>query len=418
MPRHYVVINENVPHCYHGGGGITAYSAILSMLEKGEKVSLLALSSGGPAGGKSAEQHIGHLQDLGAEVTVLPDEEAGGSPNLYRRIFPEPDNCFSGLKKRGVVRDYLLRERPNAIFMYHWNAVASAYGMKDFPKLGIVGDPIHLPILFRGEFYKHYNYNKSILRSMARYVENIINKRTISFLKKRMKMFLSDCEKRGAFAAHHAKMLEDLGAGQCQYYRTPVLDPLPYKKSVKRSTRFKISHIGILKGIATLSGIELLARDILPRLSERLHEGSFEIHIIGGHYEEVPDELKRMLNHPSVKIRGPVYPADEEFLSSDIMLVPTPIELGIRVRIINSFSFGSCVVAHKSNTLGIPELIHGENCLLGDDGKSLADCCVKLYENRGLREKLGEHARSTYKKYFSPSSAGSAISETLENISK
>ena len=99
---------------------------------------------------------------------------------------------------------------------------------------------------------------------------------------------------------------------------------------------------------------------------------NFEVHIVGGFFETLPVKLKLSLTKSNIFIKGQVNPINDEINSADIFLVPTPIELGIRVRIITGFSFGSLIVAHTANKAGIPELEHGHNCLLSDNPKGLA----------------------------------------------
>ena len=231
-----------------------------------------------------------------------------------------------------------------------------------------------------------------------------------------MSKLLRSCDESGSFAAHHAKMFREMGIDNHSHFRTPTPDPLYGGAQKKQGTKFKIMHIGHLRGTATLSGIELVALNILPRLKKELPHDSFEIHLVGDYFESLPDDLKARLTDPAVKIRGQISPCDDEFLSAHISLVPTPIELGIRVRIITSFSFGACIVAHTANKAGIPEMEHEENCLLGDDGNSLADHCISIFSDPKKRIALETASRKTYDTFFSQKIAGRAIAEKLGAI--
>src|ERR687890_651883 len=85
-----------------------------------------------------------------------------------------------------------------------------------------------------------------------------------------------------------------------------------------------------------------------------------------------PPELARLLDRPSVHLLGHVDEAGAEFRRAHVLLVPNSISLGIRVRIVTALSHGTCVVTHRANTLGIPELEHGTNALVGASGAELA----------------------------------------------
>jgi len=416
MGKYFVVITDSVPHCFHGGGGITAYAAVNAMAKAGYKVTVLALSHTLFTSGKTEQELIGVLQNRGIEVIIAPSECQRNIHvlNLKRMKFSWK-RFFPGINSCDFVSKFLQKRKPDAVFMYHWNSIASTYGIKDYPKLGVVGDPVHLPYLFRKEFDSRYaKHNRFSLSVMK---ENLIEKYRLSLLMTGMREVLLDCDARGAFAAHHAKMLEEIGIKDCLYFRTPVMDPFEEISSIRKKTPvLKILHIGYLGGIATLSGIELLTTDIFPVLTKRLPENSFEIHIVGNGYENVPERLKKMLLQKNIIIKKGIYPPHEEFLSSHVVLVPTPIELGIRVRIITALSYASCVVAHRANHLGIPELEDGVNCLLGKTGKEIAEHCISLYHNNKRREEISINARGAFEKYFSIESAGRLIVERMEKL--
>ena len=145
-------------------------------------------------------------------------------------------------------------------------------------------------------------------------------------------------------------------------------------------------------------------------------EGSWEFHLVGGFFDTMPMPLQDRLKQFKVKIRGQISPPDDEFFSSHVVLVPTPIELGIRVRIVTAFSFGSCVVAHVANKRGIPELEDSKNCLLGNSGEELAQACRRALVDTELRHMLEAGARNTYESSFSLAKAGGDIARSLEEL--
>ncbi len=111
--------------------------------------------------------------------------------------------------------------------------------------------------------------------------------------------------------------------------------------------------------------------------------------------------LKKELNRYNwIKQIGFVDEIQNEFLSSAIILVPTPIPLGFRVRIAEAFSYGCFVIAHKNNALGMPELINGENVILADSGQEFTRA-IKLYlETQIYDVLLAEQARKTFEEKY------------------
>jgi glycosyltransferase involved in cell wall biosynthesis len=178
--------------------------------------------------------------------------------------------------------------------------------------------------------------------------------------------------------------------------------------------KLRVLLLGDLVGTATTTGLDLLARKTLPRLEELLGPNGFELRLVGR--GEPSSGLARLLDRQSVRRVGPVEPADAEFLSCDVLLVPTPVTLGIRVRIIMGLAYGCCIVAHQANSAGISELVHGENCLLSSTGVGLAEDTARVGLDEALRRRLQVGARGTYERFFSTEAAASPIVRKLEEL--
>ena len=192
-----------------------------------------------------------------------------------------------------------------------------------------------------------------------------------------MRSILSSMDLSFAFAAHHAEELSELSTNKCHYIQTPMpLETLHDNHSIKKSDTFSIILLGHMFGIATRLGMEYFIYDIYPELKNLFSsEENFSIKIIGDGMDSLPKELISEFNKKEIKFLGPVEDLDSILYKSDILLVPIPVDLGIRVRILTSFSKKLPVVCHESNSKGIPELKDGINCLMSDDAKDLAEKC-------------------------------------------
>lgn len=212
----------------------------------------------------------------------------------------------------GEIKATLHKINPHVLVMYHWEGISAVHGIRSFPKLGVVGDSVHLPYLYRQDFQMRCRNRDYLVDVIRRKYMN----RLVKYQKKYMRELLLDCDKCGAFAHHHAQMFRDWEI-PCEYYRTPVPDPfLNGKRQRSLPLKPKLLLLGHLKGIATLSGIDFFAREIFPLLLKRLCEDGFEIHIVGGFFETLPQQLRKLLTHPAVMVRGHISPVDGEFLTS------------------------------------------------------------------------------------------------------
>ena len=115
-------------------------------------------------------------------------------------------------------------------------------------------------------------------------------------------------------------------------------------------------------------------------------------------------------------LRGYVEDIDLEFFTADVFLVPMPITLGFRSRVITAFSYGVCGVIHAANQAGLPELVHEENALIARTGKGLVSQIARAVSDTALADRIRRRARETYESLWTEEIAGGAIADELEAI--
>jgi glycosyltransferase involved in cell wall biosynthesis len=362
------------------------------------------------------EERAERVRALGAEVTRIRSDSTGyfrglgrtPAERLRRSVSPLDEELFPHLVDGPAVREAVEASGADVAFVYHHEMLAASRGLA-IPRLAAVGDPPHLSALhrFRAELpdpraLRRLNRLQSQLRRQPRLFVELLN----------------ECAGAGAFAAHHAAWLRARGVRHCEYLRTPVPDPTGPEwreaRELHAVERPRILLLGHMKGVVTLEGLQTFATEILPRLERELGSDGFDVRIAGGY--DPPQDLADALDRPSVRLLGHVEEPSEEFLSAHAMLVPNSITLGIRVRIVTGFSFGSCIVSHRANTLGIPELEHGVNALIADDAEGLANGVLHAVRDASLRRRLEAGSRATYERAFTPAVAAGRIEAKLRAI--
>ena len=339
---------------------------------------------------------------------ITPDEAEEKAKNI---LDPDMQKYFTWAKLSSDVLGKLEKLPPDVIFCNHFDALSAAYPTTSAPVMAWVGDLCHLPI-----YYSWRSEKPSFQKYLIGGSRQILYNRTY---KKLMLQMLEKCAKRGAFAAHYADWIRRRnGFSDTLYLRTPAHDPLgeswEKEKQEKESASPFILIIGDIGTTSTSYGIEYIFKDVIPRLDREYGADGYKLHLVGGGKPQ--KNLEFAFNHPAIVLRGRVVPAEPEFLHSNVLLVPTPINLGIRVRVITAFSLASCVVAHTANAEGVPEMKHEENCLLADSGPGLAKQVVRALKEPSLRKRLGQNARITYENYFSEQVAGERIVKEMEKI--
>lgn len=312
-------------------------------------------------------------------------------------LLPQLENYFPHMQLRPQVEKHLRSVSPDVVFLWgNWPPVAATHNLGIAPRLAFVGDPPHMPALYR---LRPPLSPQSTLLSL-RYWASVLRLRQQG----RMSVaLLSRCEGTAATAAHHAEWFRRNGVPRCKYLPNVMPDWgganwRERRKNAPKGDKFRIVHVGHLGGTATRAGLHLFAKEVLPVLERELGN-AFEVHVCGK--GNLDPDVEPRLRRPSVVMRGFVDDIVSELLSSDVFVVPTPIPLGIRVRIPYAWSVGSCVVAHRANASGLPELQHGKNSLLAGTGEGLAREIVRLFRDQELRTALSEGARKSYDEHFS-----------------
>jgi glycosyltransferase involved in cell wall biosynthesis len=411
-----VVVGHGVPNPTAGGATLTNWTIVQHLVGQGHEVTVLPLLGAeyvDPTG-STVEQRVRALEALGANVMPLRSHIGVATPNapLHRSLDLPAEQLFPTLADRDTVRTALESARPDVVFAYHWEALAALDGVHVAPKLGVAVDLSHLPHLYR--------WRADLRREPARSV------RTLPILLARLRKhpqlmvrFVRDCDAAGDFAAHHAAWLRRHGAANCEYLCTPVPDPLGDAWQAAREhiavEKPRLLLMGHLRGIATLEGLQLALEGVLPILERALGSDGFEVRLVGGY--DAPPKLARLLDRPSITLCGHTEDPAPEFLSADAILVPTPIRLGTRVRIISAFSYGTPVVAHEANARGIPELAHQDNAWLGRTPEELATGILRVFGDEALRTQLSENGRKTFESQFEASVAAGRIEKILARLS-
>lgn len=163
-----------------------------------------------------------------------------------------------------------------------------------------------------------------------------------------------------------------------------------------------VGNLGGQYATGNTFGARLLAREVLPALDRLLGE-DYTVHLYGaGRFAE---PVARELEHPRVVNRGFVDDIDAELQSAKVFLLcnnSNPDFVVGHTRILHAWSVGSCLVAHTNMARAMPEIVHGENALLGSTGAELAGHVAAACEDAELRHAIVEGGRKTWEGDFRP----------------
>lgn len=327
-------------------------------------------------------------------------------------IAPQWDSAVAIL--RGIMDD----RRPNVVLVYGVQGAKLFRACGSLIPFGIMSvDLEHLPPFYRLAFRLEYGNLVERLRALKNAPQSILN--GLSSLL-RLQADYSGAAFILNHAAMHAEWLRKKTDLPTLYTPNPVAwCPVRKSSPVRSAAPARFLLLGGLGGIATLSGLGFFAYRVLPYLKQSLDKKILEIHTIGK--GELPSRIGAIFREYGIVQQGYVEDLHESLSAARALLVPTPIHLGFRTRILDCFRQGICVIAHQANAAGMPELIHQRNCLLAVNGKDFARQILSLTEDHEIAKRLVVQARSDFEETLMASRSCASIvrfiGETLKAIS-
>ena len=222
----------------------------------------------------------------------------------------------------------------------------------------------------------------------------------------------------GQFCYDYQEDFKKNGSKNCKIYNMPVIDYVGGRwrdlrdRAQENKGKAKIIMVGASSTFSLMHFYTL--KGILPLLIDRLGSDSFEFHLVGKIV--FPPDLEDLLDYQPVKLRGYVDDVEAEWLSSDILFVPTPIPTGSRTRIITGLSYGCCLVTTIHEQKTTPGLKHRYNALIAREEHELVDLIEEALTDIPLRRKLEQNARKTYEEFFIPEVSVAEMEEDMKEI--
>jgi hypothetical protein len=181
----------------------------------------------------------------------------------------------------------------------------------------------------------------------------------------------------------------------------------------RRSGVHILGNVGGLNATGNRYGMTYFADHVLPLLDRALAGLEWTVNICGRF--DLPPDLARLGAHPRAALRGFVPDIDEEMAGNHLFLLlnNSGPYTGGYTRVIYAFATGACLIAHRRLADSMPELIGGENCLLGEAPEEIAEMIAAAAADPELRARLGAAARRTYVDCYQPSRIAAGLRDMI-----
>jgi glycosyl transferase family 1 len=175
-----------------------------------------------------------------------------------------------------------------------------------------------------------------------------------------------------------------------------------------------VGNMGGLYATGNTFGMWFLANEVLPALDRRLG-ADYSVHIYGA--GKPTTKVAAALEHPRVRIRGFVDDIDAELRSAKVFLLMNNNNsdfIAGHTRVLHVWSLGCCLIAHRNMALAMPEVVHGENALLGQTGEEIAELVAQALSDEDLRARIAAGGRQTFRQKFLPPIVMRRVLERIE----
>lgn len=168
--------------------------------------------------------------------------------------------------------------------------------------------------------------------------------------------------------------------------------------SVERVRSFDVERpvfcfVGLLEYAANADAATWFARKVFPLVRARHPRG--ELHLVGRYGPAV----EKLADAEGVRLCGSVADMGEVMHRVDVVVVPVRYGGGTRLKVLEGFAWKVPVVSTSVGCEGL-EVTDGEQLLIGDTKRDLADACSRVVSDSALRQGLVSRAYHHYEDRF------------------
>jgi len=163
----------------------------------------------------------------------------------------------------------------------------------------------------------------------------------------------------------------------------------------RREQSLAVTHLGTMFWPPNVEGVLWFAREVFPRVLAEIPEARFVV--VG---KDPPQEVQDlMLQVRNVQVTGYVPDPEPYLAETAVFIVPLRAGGGMRVKIVDAWSWGMPIVSTSIGAEGI-EIAEGENILIGDTPEALAGAVVRVLKEPALGERLRSQGRTWVEAHY------------------
>ena len=158
---------------------------------------------------------------------------------------------------------------------------------------------------------------------------------------------------------------------------TDAVSPVP-----PRDAPFRVTHVGTMYWPPNIEGLLWFYEQVWPAIQAQVPAA--RLTLIG---KNPPPHLQALAARPDVEVPGYVAELGPYLAETAVFIVPLHAAGGMRVKIVDAWSWGLPVVSTSIGAEGIA-VRDGENALIADSASDFAQAVVRLFQDRALQRRL------------------------------
>jgi polysaccharide biosynthesis protein PslH len=172
-------------------------------------------------------------------------------------------------------------------------------------------------------------------------------------------------------------------------WRLSALDKLPLNERqwFADPAAPRLVFTGAMDYYANIEGVQFFVEEVLPRVRER--EPRAEFLIVGSNPTEA---VKQLGKQAGVQVTGFVEDVRPYLQAATVCVAPLRIARGVQNKVLEALAVGKAVASTTEGVAGL-NVTDGDQLLIANSPRKLAEYIINLIRNEGLRCELGERAR-------------------------
>jgi glycosyltransferase involved in cell wall biosynthesis len=414
-PLRLLIVNPIWPHSSHSSraANVVIYELVAEFARRpGLKVGFLKLNTSGPEKRSDAEDAgVQALRTLGVEfLEPLNCPLTAERPSrLDFWLFPKEAYFYPEAPKRALATAAAMAFGPDMLFVPWSETATSLFADVPVAKFAYYGNPDPKSGRARAAFARAHG---------ASWLTDLAHRISLGRMERFHLATMRHYDYLGDVAANDADYYARRGHPNAFYVRNLWIDRFGTswraQRADERTDPFVIvGNVGKLDGTANTQGLEILGRDVMPELRRAMRGRAFEVHIFGAGV--LNPIVAAHMRAPDVHMRGFVDDIDGEIATAPVFMC---LNNGSRYKVghtryLHAWSLGACVVAHRDVAMSMPEMVSGENCLLGNSAAEIADMVRSVADDANLRRRIGEAGYATFINNFT---ARSVVDQIMARV--